>query len=57
MICLSEEQIQMFQIYSLTKFNSCLADVFIFYPLKISESLWSSGLSGGTKMGTLARNG
>ena len=39
MICLSGEQIQISQIYPFTKFNSFLADISIFYPLKISLSL------------------
>ena len=29
---------------SWAKFNSFLSDVSIFYPLKISENLWSSGV-------------
>ena len=50
------EQIQIPQIHSCTNFNSFLADVSIFYPLKISESLWFIGFLEGTKMETLVRN-
>ena len=53
MICRSGEQIQIFQIYSFTKFNSLLANAFIFYPLKTSESLWFSGVFRGHKNGNI----
>ena len=49
------EQIQIPQIHSCTNFNSFLADVSIFYPLKISESLWFFGVFRGYKNGNIGQ--
>ena len=53
MICLSGDQTQISQIYSCSKFNSFLAYVSIFFPLKLSEILWFSGVFRGYKSGNI----
>ena len=55
MICLSEEQIQISQKYSFTKFNSFLTDLSISYPPEISESLWFSAVSRRYKDGNIGQ--
>ena len=56
-VCLSWDKNLDCQLRPIQKINSFVVKLPVLYPLKKLEKPWYSGFSGGSKMGTLVKNG